>query len=455
MSHQGDERPAARLSRRAALTAAGLGFAFASSARAGPPLGCGTPPCAFGPITSLAQARTALQDILNIALLPFWRRLADASTGEGYDLNHDGQGRWLGPVNPTLVGQARVLWFFAHLHRHGRVVPADAARAERGHAILTERLWDRVHGGFFWEVAAKGYAPTLPDKQLYGQTFGLYALSEHALVTGSPAATAAAGAAFAVIDARCRDAAAANYREFRLRDWSAPPPGRVDYLAGVNGVRTHNTRIHLLEALTTYHELAGTDLVASRLAEVVALTEAALVRAPVFYFRATDGAAPTRQNYGHDIETISLLLRARAQLGLCGDPPAFYRRVVDDALRLGEDKGSGGVFDSGVIGAAADQREKRDWVQAETLLTLCELFRRTRSAARKAAFLRTLDWIGRWQVDWANGSWHGQINRRLQPAGNKAGTWNGPYHTGRAVLGCLRLLDAIAAGEPRGGCTPL
>ena len=88
--------------------------------------------------------------------------LADTSTGEGYDLNHDGQGRWLGPANPTLVGQARVLWFFAHLRRHGRAVPADAARAERGYAILTERLWDRVHGGFFWEVAAKGYAPTCP-----------------------------------------------------------------------------------------------------------------------------------------------------------------------------------------------------------------------------------------------------------------------------------------------------
>ena len=80
----------------------------------------------------------------------------------------------------------------------------------------------------------------------------------------------------------------------------------------------------------------------------MALTEAALVRAPVFYFRATDGTAPTRQNYGHDIETISLLLRARALLGHCGTPPAFYRRIVDDALRLGEDHSLGGVFNSGM-----------------------------------------------------------------------------------------------------------
>ena len=437
-----------------AVAGAGLGFARRTWAEA--PIGCGSPPCTFGPVTGLVEARAGLEDILNLALLPFWRAVADASTGEGYDLNHDARGRFLGPVNRTLVGQARLLWFLAHLRRHGRAVPADAARAERGYAFLTKRLWDSVNGGFFWEVAAKGYGPTMPDKQLYGQTFALFALSEHALVSGSPpAAVAAATAAFAAIDAHCRDAAVGNYREFLLRDWSTPPPGRVDYLAAVGGVRTHNTRIHLLEALTTYYELVPSALVRSRLIEIVALTEAALVRAPVFYFRATDGAAPTRQNYGHDIETIHLLMRARALLDRCAEPPAFYGRVVDDALRLGEDPARGGVFDSGPIGVSADQRERRDWVQAETLLTLGELLRLTRRTDRKAAFLRTLNWIGAWQVDWANGSWHGQIDAQLHASGRKAGTWNGPYHPGRAVLGCLRLIDAISSGAPKGGCTPI
>ena len=89
----------------------------------------------------------------------------------------------------------------------------------------------------------------------------LYALSEHALATRSPAVTAAAAAAFR----RDRRPVAAMPRPATIassccRDWSIPPPGRVDYLAGLTGVRTHNTRIHLLEALTTYHELARTGL---------------------------------------------------------------------------------------------------------------------------------------------------------------------------------------------------
>ena len=90
----------------------------------------------------------------------------------------------------------------------------------------------------------------------------------------------------------------------------------------------------------------------------------------------------------------------------------------------------------------------------ETLLTLAELFRLTRQSRRKSAFLRTLDWVGRWQVDWGQGSWYDTIGADLKPSGGKAGPWGGPYHTGRAVLGCLRLIDVIQ-NTPKGGCTPL
>ena len=115
-------------SRRRALALAGAAAAgLAGPAWAGPPVGCGSPPCAFGPTTSWAGARTALESILDQSLLPFWRGVADLSTREGqregYALNHDLAGRWLGPANLAVVTQARMLWFFAHLQRHGRATP--------------------------------------------------------------------------------------------------------------------------------------------------------------------------------------------------------------------------------------------------------------------------------------------------------------------------------------------
>lgn len=445
--------PTGTLGRRGLLAATGA-LLVAGRASGGVPVGCGTPPCAFGPTTGWTAARAGLEAILDQSLLPFWRGVADASTGEGYALNHDLTGRWLGPANLAVVAQARMLWFFAHLRRHGRAAPEDAQRAERGYAVLTRRFVDPSYGGCFWQLRYQNYAPSKADKQLYAHAFVLFALSEHALVTGSAAAAAAAAGVFEVIDGRFRDPASRNYREFLLRDWSTPPADRKDYLGGVGGIRTHNTRIHLLEALTTHYELARSARVAGRLAEVVGLTERALVRTPVFCFPVTDGGAPVRQSYGHDLETIHLLLRARALLGQCGHPPAFYGKVVDDTLRLGEDRSLGGIFDSGPIGAGADALAKKDWAQAETLLTLAELFRLTRQSRRKSAFLRTLDWVGRWQVDWGQGSWYDTIGADLKPSGGKAGPWGGPYHTGRAVLGCLRLIDVIQ-NTPKGGCTPL
>jgi mannobiose 2-epimerase len=445
-------------SNRRTLLAGGLaGLALAGAARgvsAAPPLGCDAPPCPYPTVTGWRGARTALRDLLQLNLLPFWRRIADESRGEGYELNHDLAGRWLGPSDPGLVSQARVLWFFAHLRRHGFAEAADAARADRGYAILTRRFRDPAHGGYFWRLNRTDLQPRQADKQLYGQAFALFALAEHALATGDPAHAAAAVDAFDAIDRHMRDPAAGNYHEFRLRDWSAPPPGGKDYQNEPVGTRTQNTRIHLLEALTTFHELQRTSLSQARLAEVMALTEGALVRRPAFFFRETDTPPFDHQTYGHDTEAIHLLMRARAQLGRCDPPPGYYRRVLDDALRLGEDAVQGGIRHSGPAGQPPDRLDRRDWVQAETLLATLELFRQYRAAAHKAAFLRQLNWIGRWQVDWANGSWYPGLDASLRPEGDKASPWGGPYHTGRALVGCLRLLDPIVAGT-KGGCTPL
>jgi mannobiose 2-epimerase len=46
---------------------------------------------------------------------------------------------------------------------------------------MRDALWDREHGGFHWAVNYRGTEATMADRHLYGQAFGLYALSEYAL----------------------------------------------------------------------------------------------------------------------------------------------------------------------------------------------------------------------------------------------------------------------------------
>ena len=115
-----------------------------------------------------------------------------------------------------------------------------------------------------------------------------------------------------------------------------------------------------------------------------------------------------------------------------------------------------GLYYSGVASAPADQKERQDWVQAEALITLLELYRLRRSNARLAAFLRELDWVGTLpgrlalrhlvRPDRSAAPAQGREGRRRLPA---------PYHVGRALLDCLRLADEILDGGTAGGCTVL
>lgn len=399
-------------------------------------------------VAVLAPAAAAtLRDLLARNHLPFWRRVCDRPAVEGFAFNYDLAGRWLGPHNRLIVGQARALWLFAHLLRSPFVAAGDAALAAHGFAYLTQRLWDPVHGGFFWEVSWRDHSPTLADKHLYGQAFGLYALSEYALATGSADARAWADQVALLIDQRFRVASLGNYREFLSRDWSPPPASRRGYLGYRPDVRTQNTRIHLLEALTLYARLNPTPTSLARLAEALRLTEAAVRRSPACYFRQIDPTpttpAATEASYGHDVETVHLMRAARAVLGLAGEP-AFYDRVLLDSFRLGEDPLQGGLYQYGPIGAAATQRDKVAWVEAEALLATCTSFARTRHADHRRLFLRTLAWVRDHQADWARGGWYGTIDPAGVASGLKADEWSGGYHVGRA------LIDGLAALEGAG-----
>ena len=386
---------------------------------------------------SAPRAAAALRDLLVRNHLPFWRRVCDKPGVEGFDFNHDVAGRWLGPADRLVVGQARALWLFARLMRSPYAVSGDAAIAAHGYAYLTRRLWDPVHGGFFWEVSWRDHQPTKADKHLYGQAFGLYALSEYARATRAPEVRAWADRVAALIDQRLRVANIGNYREFLARDWSAPPATRRGYLGYRSDVRTQNTRIHLLEALTAHARVTATATARARLAEVLRLVEGAARLAPVCYFRQLDPTsttpAATEVSYGHDVETVHLLRSAREVLGLAGEP-AFYDRVLLDSFRLGEDAAQGGLYQEGSIGAAATRRDKVDWVEAEALLATCASYARSGRADHKALFLRTLAWVHGHQADWARGGWYDLIDPVGRPGGLKADAWSGGYHVGRALL---------------------
>lgn len=399
--------------------------------------------------------RQRLEKLLLENALPFWYPgTIDAENG-GYALNHDVQGRWRGPAPKALVTQARTLWFFSRLYNSPYGKPEHLEAARHGFAALRDQFWDQEYGGFYWEIDAEGRQAARTDKHLYGQGFGLYALAEYIRASQDPSARRLAAELFQVLETRAHDPEFGGYREFFGRDWGAT--GSRPYLGGSADQKLMNTHLHLMEPLTTYHAVQPDSLVRARLLELVAIQSNAVVRKDLGL--CTDryqrdwtplrGPWFDRVSYGHDIENVWLLIAANEELRMPQSPYLdLYRTLFGNARRFGFDEEGGGFYDSGPFGGPADRRAKVWWVQAEGLVASLRLYQLSGEAAYWQVFLQTLGWIEGHQVDWQHGDWHATIREDGQVEGDKAGPWKGPYHNGRALLECLRLLQT-GKGAPQ------
>lgn len=404
---------------------------------------------------TLAAEREALERMLLDDHLPFWYPGTLDREAGGFRLDHDASGAWLARTDKGIVSQARNTWFFARLagSRHGRPEHLEAAR--HGVEFLRERLWDPEHGGFFWAVDARGERATRPEKQLYGQAFGLFALSRYAAVAGDAGAASLAGTLFGLLEARAHDAASGGYRESFHRDWTPMSPRSLSPLGFRAGLKLTNTHLHLLEALTEHARLSPGPVVRERLRELIAILGSTVVRAEAgacrdFHhpdWRPFRGRGSGRVSYGHDLENAWLLLEACEVAGLPLDRvTGVCRTLVATAVRHGLDTARGGFFESGRPGAPADRRAKTWWVQAEALVATLRLHRHTGNPAYHDVFARTLDWVARHQVD-PRGGWHHTVSPDGAASGPKAGPWKAAYHDGRAMLECLDMLDALLAAS--------
>ena len=85
----------------------------------------------------------------------------------------------------AIVTQARQLWLASRLlrSRYADAGMREAADPASGSCAIV--MWDAEHGGFYWAVDPSGRKVLQPTKHLYGQAFGLYALSEYSMASGS------------------------------------------------------------------------------------------------------------------------------------------------------------------------------------------------------------------------------------------------------------------------------
>jgi mannobiose 2-epimerase len=390
-------------------------------------------------------------------IIPFWLdRTIDRKNG-GFIINHNAKGEPDPSGSKGIVTQSRQVWLFSRLARDNYRPKETLEAARHGFLFLRDKMWDKKHGGFYWEVDATGTKAIRPKKHMYGESFGLYALSEYYLATKDKSALALADHLFRIFEEKAHDKQYGGYLEYFNEDWTLAPASESGYMGVPSDIKLMNTHLHLLEAMTTYYRASKSALARERLVELINIESNAVIRKGLV--ACTDKYSrdwtPRLErdwatvSYGHDLENVWLLIDASDAAGVSSWPFLdMYRSLWDYSLKYGYDEKMDGFFYTGKFNEPATGRQKSWWVQAEAIVSALYMYRYTGEEKYAGIFRKTYDFIDKYQTDWTVGEWHPTVSPDGKPSGGKANIWKGGYHNGRAMLECLRLLRSNAQSEP-------
>ncbi|MBN2136201.1 MAG: AGE family epimerase/isomerase [Sedimentisphaerales bacterium] len=410
---------------------------------------CPKPRAAAASVGPAKALTSRLERILNENIVPFWQSKGLDLEHGGYTISFDANGKLRAGGTKMIVTQARTVWLFSRLARAGYGDKNRLEAAELGYRFLKEKMWDEKNGGFYWEVDVTGDKKLKTGKHLYGQAFGLYAISEYYLASKRPDVLAFANRLFELLEAKCHDKEFGGYIEFFNADWTSPSGDEISYMGAPSELKLMNTHLHLLEAMTTFYRAGNLPLARERLIELINIQSNSVVRKHIGactdkYDRDWKPRLEgdyARVSYGHDIENIWLLADACKAAGISNQPFVdLYRELFEYSLKYGYDSDSGGFYDSGPFNAPADKCEKVWWVQAEAVVSALYMHRLTGDKKYLPVFEKTLEFIEKHLADWETGEWHGSVSAEGRAGGDKANAWKAGYHNGRAMIECLQIL---------------
>jgi mannobiose 2-epimerase len=439
---------------QAVLLAAALGPAWAGAA----PLAPAGPPDA----AALAEEMDAY--LLRHVLAPRYPASVDTERG-GFHANFATDWTKTPDRRRFVVYQARQTWTAATVALARPALREEYLRyARHGIAQLRDRQWDRASGGFWTSVLLDG-APDPGEsavKMTYGQAFAIYALAVAHRATGDPDALALARKGYEWVETHCRQKDRPGYRSAVKadgtplpRDPDAVAPKPDSAMGAPAEYRDMNTSIHLLEAWTELlKEWPDPGLRAStlRLLELVRDRFYSEPGTLHLFLDETGWPIAGPSSFGHDVETGFLLLEAAEALGVKTDPKVHRvaRRLVDHALALGYDAGTGQLWEQGFAIRPAFDKSIEWWAQFELVnaLSVMDEEHGRETARYRQEMVKAWRFLADRLTDREKGGTFAGIEAdgRLRTA--KSHDWFAAYHQARALLLTADRLRRAGA-EPR------
>lgn len=380
-------------------------------------------------------------------ILPFWiRHAVDTERGGFVPALSDDLVVDRTPSRGALL-TSRILWTYSAAYLR-RPDTALLKMARHAYADLMNTFADRQHGGFIWSVDADGRALE-QRKQVYGQAFAIYALTEFHRATGEPQPLDEAIAVFHLLEKHARDRTHGGYLEAYARDWSPIADMRLSAV-DMNEPKSQNTHLHVMEAYTNLMRVwpdpalreAQAALLEVMLTRIV---DPATHHLGLFFTTAWEPRSD-RFSYGHDIEASWLLWEAGevlADRGILERLRPMVIRIAEVTLAEGLDA-DGAVFNEGsAVGLTSTDKEW--WPQAEAVVGFLNAYQLNRDERFLKAALKCWDFIETRLIDHQRGEWIRGVSRdgAVLPGHPKISFWKCPYHNGRACMEAVNRLRAI------------
>lgn len=380
-------------------------------------------------------------------ILAFWKRETIDEEQGGFHGEISSTLEILPEADKGLVLNARILWTYATAYRFfGH--QSDLFMAERAYKYLLDNFWDEEHGGLYWMVNYQGL-PVNRRKQIYGQAFAIYALSEYYRATGKQESLDYAVKLFHLIEEKSYDPIHKGYYEACSEDWGPTDEYSLSDI-DLNEKKSMNTHLHILEAYTNLFRVWKSNEFKLKFAELIEVTMTHIVNPATFHFNLFfDEEWQVKSDvisFGHDIEGSWLLYEAAEVLG----DHELIERVEQVAIHMAQavyEKGldtDGGLFNE-QDGAGHLDDNKHWWPQAEAIVGFLNAYEMTGKDYFFEAANRSWRFTDSYMCDKVNGEWFWMVSRDRVPSLTQAkvDAWKCPYHNSRACFEVMERLDRL------------
>lgn len=342
---------------------------------------------------------------------------------------------------------ARILWAYSAAYRTYQK-DEYLFMAKRAYEYIIKYFWDNENSGVYWLVDYEG-KPYDTKKQIYGQAFTIYALSEYYMATGEKESLERAKKLFNDIEKYSYDAKNKGYFEAYSKDWKLLEDLRLSH-KDMNEKKSMNTHLHVLEGYTNLYRVYKSKKLEAKLKEIIEITIEHILDKNTHHFNLffdeVWNSKVKTVSYGHDIEGSWLLLEAAEVLGdkiLIANIKQISLAMAQAVLDQGIDT-DGGLINELHENGELD-RDKHWWPQAEAVVGFLNAYQLSKDEKYLEASYNMWNYIEENIIDKVNGEWFwmakGEGNDHDKLA--KVDMWKCPYHNSRTCNEVLKRLKSL------------